>query len=260
MRHALVRGVSPAMNRCELTHCTREPIDIERAETQHRAYLTALEESGCRVHVLPAVPELPDCVFIEDTAVAVGATAVMTRPGAASRRPEVDAVADALRDCLEIVWIVPPATLDGGDVLCVGRTLFVGASGRTNSAGVAQLRSLVAPRGYNVVSVPVTGCLHLKSAVTAVADHVLLVQERWVDGDAFSGCERIEVDPREPGAANGLWIGDKILFPTAYPYTAERLRLRGFRVRVVDVSEFAKAEGAVTCCSLIWDDSSAAGR
>jgi dimethylargininase len=259
MDHALVRGPSPAMNRCLLTHRPREPIDLARAEGQHRAYVAALESLGCEIHQLPADPNLPDCVFVEDPAVIIEGAAVIARPGAASRRPEVDAVAAFLSDRMELLRIEPPGTLDGGDVLRVGRTLYVGASGRTNPAGIAQLRALVAPRGYDVVAVPVTGCLHLKSAVTEVADHVVLLRKEWVDGHAFAGCERIETDPREPDAANGLRIGDDVLFPTAYPRTAARLRQHGIRVRLIDVSELAKAEGAVTCCSLVWEEASRVG-
>jgi len=254
VRYALVRGISPAMNRCELTHRPREPIDLVRAEGQHRAYVAALESLGCRIHVLPGDSNLPDCVFVEDTAVIVEGAAVIARPGAPSRRREVDAVAAFLSDRMELLRIEPPGTLDGGDVLRVDRTLYVGASERTNPAGIAQLRALVALRGYDVVAVPVTGCLHLKSAVTQVADHVVLLRKEWVDGHTFAGCERIEIDPREPDAANGLRIGDDFLFPTAYPRTAARLRRRGIRVHSVDVSELAKAEGAVTCCSLVWND------
>lgn len=253
MRHALVRGVSPAMNRCELTHRVREAIDIKRAEGQHRAYVAALVDLGCRVHEIPADPNLPDSVFVEDTAVVVGDAAVITWPGAASRRPEIESVRAFLSDRLEVLGMEPPATLDGGDVLRVGRMLYVGASGRTNAEGIAQLRALVTPRGYGVVPVVVTGCLHLKSAVTEVADGVLLANRNYLDVDAFVGVEWIDVDPREPDAANGLQVGDEVLFPTAYPRTAERLRRLGTRVHAVDVSELAKAEGAVTCCSLIWD-------
>ncbi len=253
MRHALVRGVSPAMNRCELTHREREPIDIQRAEAQHRQYVAALTDLGCRVHELSVEPDLPDSVFVEDTAVIVGDAVVITRPGAASRRPEVESIRAFLSHYLEILRMEPPATLDGGDVLRVGRTLYVGASGRTNSAGIAQLRALVAARGYDVVSVAVAGCLHLKSAVTEVADGILLANRKHIDVNAFARGEWVDVDLREPDAANGLRVGDEVLFPAAHPRTAERLRHLGVFVRIVDVSELAKAEGAVTCCSLIWD-------
>jgi len=241
------------MGRCELTHRERQPIDIERAEAEHRQYVTALTDLGCRVYELPADPNLPDSVFVEDTAVIVGDAVVITRPGAASRRPEVEPIRAYLSSHLEILRMEYPASLDGGDVLRVGRTLYVGASGRTDAAGIAQLRALVAPRGYDVVPVAVTGCLHLKSAVTEVADGVLLANRMHIDVRAFGQGKWIDVDLREPDAANGLRVGDAVLFPAAYPRTAERLRRLGILVRTVDVSELAKAEGAVTCCSLIWD-------
>jgi len=241
------------MGRCELTHRERQPIDIERAEAEHRQYVTALTDLGCRVYELPADPNLPDSVFVEDTAVIVGDAVVITRPGAASRRPEVEPIRTYLSSHLEILRMEYPASLDGGDVLRVGRTLYVGASGRTDAAGIAQLRALVAPRGYDVVPVAVTGCLHLKSAVTEVADGVLLANRMHIDVRAFGQGKWIDVDLREPDAANGLRVGDAVLFPAAYPRTAERLRRLGILVRTVSVSELAKAEGAVTCCSLIWD-------
>jgi dimethylargininase len=241
------------MGRCELTHREREPIDIRRAEAEHRQYVTALTDLGCRVYELPADPNLPDSVFVEDTAVIVGDAVVITRPGAASRRPEVEPIRAFLSSHLEILRMEYPASLDGGDVLRVGRTLYVGASGRTDAAGIAELRALVAPRGYHVVPVAVTGCLHLKSAVTEVADGVLLANRRHIDVRAFGQGKWIDVDLREPDAANGLRVGDAVLFPAAYPRTAERLRRLGILVRTVDVSELAKAEGAVTCCSLVWD-------
>jgi dimethylargininase len=241
------------MGRCELTHREREPIDIRRAEAEHRQYVTALTDLGCRVYELPADPNLPDSVFVEDTAVIVGDAVVITRPGAASRRPEVEPIRAFLSSHLEILRMEYPASLDGGDVLRVGRTLYVGASGRTDAAGIAELRALVAPRGYDVVPVAVTGCLHLKSAVTEVADGVLLANRMHIDVRAFGQGKWIDVDLREPDAANGLRVGDAVLFPAAYPRTAERLRRLGILVRTVDVSELAKAEGAVTCCSLVWD-------
>jgi len=253
VKTALVRGVSSAIGSCELTHFTRQPIDVAKAERQHRAYVGVLRDLGCRVHELPADPTFPDSVFVEDTAVLVDGVAVIARPGAASRRKEIDAIDAFLSPRLPVLRIESPGTLDGGDVLRVGRTLYVGTSGRTNAAGIAQLRASLASYGYEVRAVRVSGCLHLKSAVTEVGDGLLLIQNEWVDADAFSDCTCIEVDPQESHAANALRVGAEIVYPAAYPRTAARLRDNGLRVRLVDVSELAKAEGAVTCCSLIWD-------
>jgi dimethylargininase len=192
-------------------------------------------------------------VFVEDTAVLLDGLAVIARPGAASRRKEIEAVGAFLSKRLPVLRIEPPGTLDGGDVLRVGCTLYIGTSGRTNAAGIAQLRAGLASYGYEVRAVRVSGCLHLKSAVTEVDDGLLLIQKEWVDADAFSNLDCIEVDPLEPHAANALRVGAEIVYPTDYPRTAARLRDSGLRLRLVDVSELAKAEGAVTCCSLIWD-------
>jgi len=177
--------------------------------------------------------------------------AVITRPGAASRRPEVTAVAEALAPLRPLVLLEEPATLDGGDVLRVGHRIFVGRSGRTNDAGVSQLRDAVAELGYEVISVQVTGCLHLKSAVTAVAPGLLLANTEWLDLAPFGGLRILEVAPEEPSAANALLVGDHVIAASAFPRTIERLRAEGLTVSAIDVSEIAKAEGALTCCSLI---------
>jgi dimethylargininase len=247
---ALTREVSPAILRCELTHLQRTPIDLERAQAQHAAYEEALRGAGCEVQRLPPEPELPDAVFVEDTAVVLDELAVITRPGASSRRAEIASVAAALASHRTLCSIEPPGTLDGGDVLRVGRHIFVGRSSRSNSAGLAQLTRLCAPHGYQVRAVEVTGCLHLKSAVTAASAKALLINRRWIDAAAFSGYELIDVDPDEPAAANVLRIGSTLIYPTSFPKTARRLE-RHARLSVVDVSELAKCEGAVTCCSLI---------
>lgn len=252
MTLALTRAVSPAIGRCELTHLAREPIDAARAAAQHEAYEDCLRRAGCAVVRVPAAPELPDSVFVEDMAVVLDELAIIARPGAASRRAEVPAVAEALASHRALVHLREPATLDGGDVLRAGRTLYAGRTARTNAAGAAQLRDAVAPFGYRVVEVPVAGCLHLKSAVTLAAQGVLLVQPEWVSPDDFDvGLEFVPVDPSEPYAANVLRVGETLIQPAAFPRTRARLEARGLRVETVDVSELARAEGAVTCCCLL---------
>ncbi len=254
MTLALTRAVSEAIARCELTHLAREPIDLARARAQHEAYEDALRRAGCFVTRLPEEPELPDAVFVEDLAVVLDELAVVTRPGAASRRPEAVTVAAALARLRPLVTLREPATLDGGDVLRAGRTLFVGRSSRSNTEGLAQLEAAVAPFGYRVEPVAVEGCLHLKSAATPVAPGVLLVQPAWVDPAAFGpGFEVIEVDPGEPFAANALRVRDTVIHAAAFPRTRARLESHRIRVVPVDVSELAKAEGAVTCCSLVLE-------
>jgi dimethylargininase len=249
---ALTREVSPTLADCQLTHLAREPIDIERARFQHRAYEQALAALGCRVERLPAKPDLPDAVFVEDTAVVVEELAVITRPGATSRRPETDSMAVALAPYRGLAVVAAPGTLDGGDVLRLGHQVFVGRSSRSNDAGAASLRSALEPFGYSVSSVAFDGCLHLKSAATEVASGTLLVNPAWVEPGVFGAKRVVEIDPAEPFAANALRVGAAVLFPTAFPRTRRRLEARGSRVVEVDLSELAKAEGAVTCCSVVF--------
>ena len=250
---ALTRDVSARLGECELTHLARVPIDVERARAQHDAYEALLGRLGCRVERLAAGPDMPDSVFIEDIAIVFDELAIVTRPGAESRRVETAAVADALRRFRTLRFIEAPGTVDGGDVLVAGRRVFVGRSSRTNAAAVAQMRAILAPHGYSVCEVAVEGCLHLKSAVTAIGDDVLLANRAWIDPRAFADCEIVDVDRDEPSAANAVRVGGALVFPSAFPKTASRLAARGFTVHTVDASELAKAEGAVTCCSLIVD-------
>jgi dimethylargininase len=248
---AITRQVSPSIEKCELTHLEREPIDLEHARSQHAAYESCLAELGCRVCSLPPEQDLPDAVFVEDAAIVLDDLAVITRPGAPSRRPETASIEKALAPYRIIRRIEPPATLDGGDVLRLGTTLYVGVSGRSDAAGIEQLRAHVAPFRYSVAAVPVRGCLHLKSAVTQVGPETVLINRQWVDPAHFSGMQRIDVSPEEPRGANALFIDGQVVYPDDLPRTAQRLHDAGISVRPVGVSELAKAEGGVTCCSLL---------
>lgn len=250
-RIAITRAVSRALGHCELTHLPRRPIDIGLARRQHAAYEQALRDAGCEVRQLPEQPDQPDSVFVEDTAILLDEVAVITRPGATSRRGETESMAAALDGLRDIVRIEPPGTLDGGDVLRLDRTLYVGASARSSSEGIAQLGRLLAPFDYRVVAVPLQGCLHLKSAVTQVAPGQLLVNPDWVDARCFPNWESIAIDPAEPHAANALMVGAALVYPVSCPRNADALRKRGIDVRSVEMSEMEKAEGAVTCCSVI---------
>ena len=252
MKVAMTREISGAMERCELTHLERRPIDLALARRQHRAYEETLESLGCRVVRLPEEPELPDSVFVEDVAVVVEEAAVITRPGADSRKPEAESVAAGLREYRELRRIEAPGTLDGGDVMRLGRRIFVGLSRRSNREGIAQLGRLLAPFGYEVIAVPIERCLHLKSAVTPVAEETILINPRWLDPAPFGRVEIVEVDPAEPGGANALAVEGAVLHPDAYPRTAERMTRLRLEVRPVGVSEILKAEGGVTCCSLVF--------
>ena len=249
---AVTREVSSRIAECELTHLTRVPMDLERARAQHRQYQALLRELGCELIRLPAEPAMPDSVFVEDAAVVLDELAVIMRPGAPSRRAETASVAAALKPYRDLFYIEVPGALDGGDVLRLGKTLFVGQSQRSNAQGVEQLRRIVAGFGYHVVSVPLHGCLHLKSAVTPVTDDALLINRAWTDAQIFGAYRLIEVDPAEPFAANALRIGATVIYPEAFPETRKRLEAQGVRVRTVDASELAKAEGGLTCGSLIF--------
>lgn len=249
---ALTRAVSASLARCELTHRERETVDVALARAQHRAYEACLAELGCELLRLPEAPELPDAVFVEDTAVVVEEAAVIARPGAESRRPETEAVARALDGHRRLLAIEPPGTLDGGDVLQVDRVLYAGESGRSNRAGIAQLAAHLEPFGYRVTPVAVRGCLHLKSAASRVGERTLLVRRERVDADAFRGLELVEVAAGEPEAANALLVGGAVIYPSAFPATRRRLEERGIELRTLDVSELSKAEGGVTCCSIIF--------
>jgi dimethylargininase len=256
---ALTRDVSPALARSELTHLARTPIDIDRARAQHAAYEVALRSLGCHVERLAAGDEMPDSVFIEDTALVLDEAAIITRPGAASRRGEIEATMLALQPYRPLIHLEPPGTLDGGDVLVVGRTIFVGLSSRSDANGVAQLREATARLGYQFRTVEVKGCLHLKSGVTALDDQTLLIHRDSVALEPFAGFELVDVHPSESAAANVLRVGARLLAAAAFPRTADLIRGRGYDLTTVDVSELAKAEGAVTCCSLIFDENAPGG-
>jgi dimethylargininase len=257
---AFTRDISPAIVRCELTHLQRVAIDVHAARAQHASYEQALSAAGCRVQRLAAGDDMPDSVFIEDTAIVFDELAIVARPGAASRRLETSAVADALAPHRPLHEIVAPGTVDGGDVLVCARRVFVGGSGRTNAHASEQMRRILAPFGYTVETLAVTACLHLKSAVCAVADGTLLINREWVDAARLGDFTLIDVDPSEPFAANALPIDGAVIFPREYPRTAARLRAQGFTVHPVPASELAKAEGGVTCCSLILDGPRLPGR
>lgn len=250
---AYTRAVPPSIGDGERTHVDAVAIDVPRAVAQHAEYEVALRRLGCTVARLPDEPGLPDSVFVEDTAVVLPELAVIARPGAPSRRPEVDSVVELLGEHRELVFIEEPGTLDGGDVLVLGRDVWVGDSRRTNRAGFDQLRSALLHHGYQVRHAPVRGCLHLKSAATAIGDGAILLNSGWTATDRFAGVDLVEVPEREPHAANVLRLGDAVLMPAGHPATRDLLLGRGLDVHEVDVAELMKAEAGVTCCSIIVD-------
>jgi len=240
------------MGQCQLTYLARAPIDYARALRQHEDYCRVLRACGAEVRTLDVNRELPDCAFIEDAAVVLDEVAVLASMGTPSRRPELAGIESELRHYREVRRVETPATLEGGDVLRVGRTLLVGLSSRTNPAGASALEEVVRPHGYGVVRVPVRGCLHLKTACTALDDARLLVNPAWLDVTALSGYEWIPVPEDEPWAANTARVGGSVCVAAVYPRTADLIGGLGFDVRTIDLSEFAKAEGGVTCLSLLF--------
>ncbi len=249
---ALTRPVSASIADCELTHLDRSPIDLDLACAQHTAYEALLAALGCEVRHLPAADDMPDAVFVEDIAVVTPELAVLTRPGAASRRPEIPSVRDALAPFRTLAALTAPAILDGGDVLQVGSRLFVGLSSRTNQAGIDALAALLGPQSITVTPVRTPRCLHLKSAVSQVSPDTLLINPDWVDPTPFADFNLIEIDPSEPCAANALLIGSSLIVDAAYPLTAARLESHGLDLQPISLSELAKAEGGLTCSSLIF--------
>ena len=249
---AYTRAVPSSIARCELTHLARECVDYDIARHQHEQYEEALRAAGADVTRLPACDDLPDSVFVEDTAVVLDEIAVVTRPGAASRRDEVAAIREVLATHRTVASIDAPATLDGGDVLVLDRDVLVGLTPRTNLSGMQQLRAHLAPFGYAVQAVPVRGCLHLKSAVTRAGEKLLVANPVWVDPAFMPGWDVIPVDSREPFGANVLWLGGSVIVSDAFVRTNAALaRASGSRLIPVPAGELAKAEGGVTCCSLL---------
>ncbi len=252
MQIAITRAVSRAIIQCELTHLARTPIDVERARRQHAQYESALKDLGLAVLSLPEQPELADSVFVEDTALVLDECAILLRPGADSRRPETETIAQALAPYRRLHRIQAPGRIDGGDILCAGKQIYVGLSTRTDPNAIEQLRDLLEPYGYQLKPVPIRNCLHLKSAVTRVAADTLLVNSQWVDRENFSDWKMIEVDPEEPYAANALLLGKTLLHPIIFNNTRRRLERENLQVVPIELDELAKAEGAVTCCSLVF--------
>jgi dimethylargininase len=255
--HAITRAVSPALATCELTFVDRQPIDIAKAQSQHTAYEHLLAKLGIHVHSLSAEPALPDSMFVEDPAIVLDELAVILPLGTKSRQPEAASLAKALAPFRELHHITAPGAIEGGDVLRVERTLYVGQTTRTNAEGVRQLAAILAPHRYEVVPVGVTGCLHLKSAVTYLGRNTLLANRPWFhtkpfEVTPFAAFQWIDVDPSEPHAANALAIADSVIFPASFPKTRVRIESAGFHVTPLDISELQKAESGLTCSSLIF--------
>jgi dimethylargininase len=245
----LVRPPSSRLAEGIVTHVRRTPVDVALARAQHAAYAGALAASDWEIQQVPAAEDCPDSVFIEDTVVVCEDLAVLARPGAPARRAEVAGVASIVGPLgLRTAQIEEPGTLDGGDVLQVGHTVYVGRGGRTNGTGIRQLRALLAPLGRTVIAVPLSNVLHLKSAVTALPDGTFLLLPRLVPAGLFPAVRPVD----EEGGCHVVPLGaDRVLIAASAPRTAELLHDIGFTPVVVDISEFEKLEGCVTCLSVL---------
>jgi dimethylargininase len=248
---ALTRLPSSSLDRCQLTHIPRSPIDPERARAQHAGYRKLLAECGARVIALDPDEAHPDGIFVEDTAIALDEVAVILSMGTKARRGERPAIETELARHRPIERIDPPALIEGGDVLRIGRTLYVGRSSRTDDAGIEALRAIGSKYDYRVVPVPVEGCLHLKSGCTALDEETVLINPAWIDPGAFADLSILPVPGSEPWGACVLRLGGTVCISAAYPETGRLVRNRGYRVRAADISEFHTMEGGMTCLAIV---------
>ena len=255
--HGFVRTISRSLAACELVHVARQPFDLARAAAQHDAYVRELRAAGVDIGVLPEAPDLPDATFDEDPAVVFDECAILGRPGVRSREPEAALIAPVVARIRRVFEIRAPGTLEGGDVLRLERTLFVGRSRRTNDEGIRQLVAIVAPFGYTVQPVAVNGGLHLKTAITAPAAGLLVANPRWIDIAAFHGHEILSVPADEPWAANTLPVNGRVLVAASARRTADSLVARGLDVRRIEIVELQKAEAGLTCLSVLYAQSPA---
>ena len=253
MLTAITRCVSPAINNCELSFISRQPINLAIACEQHHAYEQLLTRLGARVISLPAEAELPDSSFVEDAALVLDQLAVIFPLGTESRRREAATIAAALSPFRKLSQVKLPGMIEGGDILRLKNKLFVGLTERSNREGIRQLSQIVTPHGYQVIGVPATGCLHLKSAVTALDSRTLLANRAWFDSSCFDGYQWLDVDPAEPHAGNALAFAGTVIFPASFARTRGRIESRGFQVTSLDISELQKAESGLTCSSLLFE-------
>jgi dimethylargininase len=251
---AVTNVPSPLLYLGVRTFADEAAVDYAIALRQHEQYRDALRQCGCRVVSLEVNREHPDSVFIEDTALVLDEVAIMMSPGAASRRDEPRAIELTLRDYREVVRVEPPGTIDGGDIVRSGHRLYVGESQRTNLAGISALAALSRKYGYEVASIPVFGCLHLKSACSALPDGRFLVNADWIDVSPLPRDRLLQIPDSEAWAGDVLVVGERVIVSDAFPETIELLEREGWEVVPVGVSEFAKVEGGVTCLSLVFDE------
>ncbi|MGB7844458.1 MAG: arginine deiminase family protein [Candidatus Acidiferrum sp.] len=253
MLTAITRKVSSALANCELSFIERKPIGMEKARAQHHGYEELLGKLGARVISLPEEPDLPDSMFVEDPAIVLDEVAVICPLGTESRRKEAPTIAAELEKYRRLAQIKLPGTLEGGDVLRVGKKVFVGITARSNPEGIRQLTLILEHYGYELRGVPVKGCLHLKSAVTHLGRNTLLGNRAWFNWKRLEAFEWVDVDSSEPHAGNALAVGEAVIFPASFPKTRARIEAQGFHVLPLDISELQKAEAGLTCSSLVFD-------
>jgi len=251
---AITNTPSPLLYLGVRTFADEAAVEYAIALREHEQYRDALQRCGCRVVSLDVNRDHPDSVFVEDTALVLDEIAIMMSPGAASRRDEPRAIEPTLREYRHVVRVEPPAMIDGGDIVRHGRRLYAGGSQRTNPAGISALSALSREYGYEVTSIPVFGCLHLKSACSALPDGRFLVNADWIDVSPLPSERLLQVPASEPWAGDVLVIGERVVVSDAFPETIELLERQGWEVVPVSVSEFAKVEGGVTCLSLVFDE------
>ncbi|MFM2482754.1 dimethylarginine dimethylaminohydrolase family protein [Celerinatantimonas sp. YJH-8] len=250
MIEVLTHVPSVHLQDCELTYLESESIDYPKALSQHQAYCQMLKRCGANVDTINSNADLADSVFVEDPIIVFDEVAVLTSMGVESRRPERAAMAEYFSKFRTVESIDLPAEIEGGDVLQIGKKVFVGRSSRTNQAGIDRLTEILQPFGYQVVAVDVLGCLHLKTGVTALDEHTLLINSSWVDVLPFQGYQLITVPESEPFGANIMLINGTVCMNRLYPQTIERVKAKGYAVDSVDISEFVKAEAGLTCMSV----------
>lgn len=253
MLRALTHTISPEITQCEVTFVEREPIEFRLAVRQHEDYCTALRELGVTVTELSANESYPDSCFVEDTAIVFDELAIICSMGVSSRRGETKLIERELSQYRDIAHLSLPATIEGGDVLRVGKQVFVGQSSRTNPAGAAELAELLMPYGYPVIPVQTKGSLHLKSACTAIDEETLFVNPAWVELEAFKGFRLIHTPAEEPWSANLLRVGTTVCLQAGFPRAAELIERVAGSVRLIDISELRKAEAGLTCSSIIFE-------
>jgi len=252
MKYTLVRGIPDSFDQCIKPEGNPQPIDVPLARQQHRRYCEILSDLGKTVLFLPPDDRFPDGPFVEDTAVVVEDRALITYPGAASRRGEVVASAEVMRHFLELTQVESPATLEGGDVLQVGTTIFVGRTERTSDAGIAALSDW-AGSSRRVIPVDIAGALHLKTIVNALGDDVVVLSGEGVDSSIFSDYRILKAPEEEAKRLSFLAIGDHVLLPMDCPETGKMFQKEGFTLIPLDISEIRKAQAGLTCMSVLFE-------